>query len=123
MQWTICSQIDDLDFADDLALLTHSYKQMLQKMSVLDTTAHNIHRRKTKVVRMKTANTNPIPLKGEPIEAGVDLFTYLGSTVSIDTDEDVKARIQKARRSAFLMLKTIWKSRNIKLSYDPATLT
>ena len=48
---------------------------------------------------MNTANTNPIPLRGEPIE-DVDSFTYLGSIVSKTggTDEDVKARIQKARQ-------------------------
>ena len=52
IQWTICSQLDDLD---DLALLSHSYSQMLEKTSVLDITAQqvglNIHRRKTKVQR------------------------------------------------------------------------
>ena len=62
IQWTLCSQLDDLDFADDLALLPHTYKQMLEKTSVtISTTAkqvgRNIHRRKTKVVRMITANT------------------------------------------------------------------
>ena len=64
---------------------------------------------------MNTANTNPIPLRGEPIE-DVDSFTYLGSIVSKTggTDEDVKARIQKAR-NAFLMMKNIWKSGNIRL--------
>ena len=38
-QWTICSQLGELDFTDDLALLSHSYNQMLEKMSVLNTTA------------------------------------------------------------------------------------
>ena len=68
IQWLISSQSDDLDFADDLALLSHTYNQMLEKTSVLDTTAQqvelNIHRRKTKVSRVSTANTNPIPLRG-----------------------------------------------------------
>ena len=119
IHWSISSQLDDLDFADDLALLSHTYSQMLEKTSVLDTTAQqvglNIHRRKTKVSRMNTANTNPIPLRGEPIE-DVDSFTYLGSIVSKTrgTDEDVKARIQKASK-AFLMMKNIWKSGNIRL--------
>ena len=111
IQWSISSQLDDLDFADDLALLSHTYNQMLEKTSVLDTTAQqlglNIHRKKTKVSRMNTANTNPIPLKGEPIE-DVNSFTYLGSIFSKTggTDEGVKAIIQKAR-NAFLMMKNI----------------
>ena len=92
---------------------------MLEKTSVLDTTAQqvglNIHRRKTKVSRMNTANTSPVSLRGEPIE-DVDSFTYLGSIVGKTggTDEDIKARIQKAR-NAFPMMKNIWKSGNIRL--------
>ena len=78
IQWLISSQSDGLDFANDLALLSHTYNQMLEKTSVLDTTAQqlglNIHRRKAKVSRMITANTNPIPFRGEPIE-DVDSFT------------------------------------------------
>ena len=65
--------------ADDLALLFHTYSQMLEKTSVVDITAQqvglNIHRRKTKVSRMNTVNTNPVPLRGEPIE-DVDVFTW-----------------------------------------------
>ena len=111
--------MDDLDLAVDLTLLSHNYNQMLEKRSVLETTAQpvglDIHKRKTKVLRMNTANTNPIPLRGEPAE-DVDSFTYLGSIVSKTggTDEDVKARIQKAR-NPFLMMKNIWKSRNFRL--------
>ena len=98
---------------------------MLEKTSVLDTCTtaqqvglnNNIHRRKTKVSRMNTANTNPIPLWGEPIK-DMDSFTYLGSIVSKTggtcTDKDVKARIQKECK-AFLMMKNIWKSGNITL--------
>ena len=119
IQWSISSQLDDLDFADNLGLLFHTYNQMLEKTSVLDTTCQqvgrNIHRRKTRVSRMNTANTNPILLRGEPIK-DVDSFTYLGSVISKtgSTDKDVKARIQKAR-NAFLMMKNIWKSGNIRL--------
>ena len=68
IQWLISSQLDDLDFADDLALLFYTYNQMLEKTPVLDTTAQQVelnkHRRKTKVSRVNTANTNPIPLRG-----------------------------------------------------------
>ena len=31
IQWTPWSQLEDLDFADDLALLSHSHKQMQEK--------------------------------------------------------------------------------------------
>ena len=47
---------------------------------------------------------------GGPIEE-VDEFIYLGSVVSKKggTDEDIQARIGKARR-AFVMLRPIWRS-------------
>ena len=31
LQWTILDQLDDLDFADDLALLSHTNRQMQDK--------------------------------------------------------------------------------------------
>ncbi|VDP31000.1 unnamed protein product [Schistosoma margrebowiei] len=31
IQWTARNQLDDLDFADDLALLSHTHKQMQTK--------------------------------------------------------------------------------------------
>ena len=33
IQWTMRTQLDDLDFADDLALLSHSHNQMQEKTS------------------------------------------------------------------------------------------
>ena len=73
----------------------------------------NIHRRKSKVLRVNKANTNPIPLRGELIK-DVDSFTYLGNIVSKTggTDEDVKARIQKAGNE----------TSDFKLSYDSSVL-
>ena len=36
IQWTLWSQLDDLDFADDLALLSHSHEQMQEKTDLLN---------------------------------------------------------------------------------------
>ncbi len=33
IQWKILTQLDDLDFADDLALMAHSHRQMQDKRS------------------------------------------------------------------------------------------
>ena len=35
IQWTLLTQLDELDFADDLALLTHNKKQMQNKTDLL----------------------------------------------------------------------------------------
>lgn len=108
------SQLDDLDFADDLALLSHSHKQIQEKTDRLNYYSHNlglqIHSNKTKVLRMN-ATDSPVMLQGKPIE-DVDRFTYLGSVIDEQggASEDIKVRIQKAR-GAFVLLQKIWKSK------------
>ena len=111
-------QLEDLDFADDLALLSHSHAQMQDKTTMLDRiskqTGLNIHREKTKIMRINTNNKEPILLGNEPLQ-DVETFTYLGSIINRKggTEEDIKTRIQKAR-GAFITLKNIWKTGQIK---------
>lgn len=49
IQWSLWTQLDDLNFAEDLALLSHSQQQMQYKTSDLDTTSSqprlHIHRK------------------------------------------------------------------------------
>ncbi|RXN30979.1 endonuclease-reverse transcriptase [Labeo rohita] len=73
----------------------------------------NIHKGKSKVLKINTINTSPIVLEGELLQE-VDDFTYLGSIVNKQgrTNADVKARIGKAM-TAFLQLKNIWSSRDL----------
>ena len=35
IQWKILTQLDDLDFADDLALMSHNHRQMQDKTTYL----------------------------------------------------------------------------------------
>ena len=65
-------------------------------------------------MKANTKNNNPITMNGEPLEE-TDSFTYLGSTINKNggTEEDVKARIQKAI-AAFIMLRRIWRAKQIK---------
>ena len=117
IQWTITTMLDDLDFADDIALLSHNHNQMQEKTDIMNTVSKNIglkiNRNKTKVIRILTANNNEISVDGEPLE-DVSSFTYLGSTINKEggVEEDVKKRIQKARH-AFVGLDKIWKNKNI----------
>ncbi|VDP29761.1 unnamed protein product [Schistosoma margrebowiei] len=98
IQWTSSIQLDDLDFADDLALLSQTQQQMQEKTtSVASTSAAiglNIHKGKSKILRYNTACTNPITIDGEALE-DVKTFTYLGSMIDEHggSDADVKARI------------------------------
>ena len=84
IQWTLWTQLDDLDFADDLALLSHNHQQMQAKTNILAETSSevglNIHEGKTKSMRVNTTSTQPIILGDSRIEE-VESFTYLGSIV------------------------------------------
>ena len=120
IQWTLWSQLDDLDFADDLALLSHTQQQMQDKTNILAKTSAslglNIHRGKTKLLKVNTGNTPAVTLNDEALEE-VDNFTYLGSIVDKQggTDADVRTRIGKAR-AAFIQLKNIWSSTDLTLN-------
>uniref|UniRef100_A0AAV2J1Z3 Reverse transcriptase domain-containing protein n=1 Tax=Knipowitschia caucasica TaxID=637954 RepID=A0AAV2J1Z3_KNICA len=120
IQWTLWEQLDDLDFADDLALLSHTHQQMQEKTSrVANNSARlglHINRGKSKVFKINASNNTPITVQGEALEE-VDSFTYLGSILDKygGTDEDVRTRIGKAR-TAFQQLKNIWGSSTISIT-------
>ncbi|VDP73057.1 unnamed protein product [Schistosoma curassoni] len=89
-------QLDDLDFADNRALLSHTQRQMQEKMtSVVATSAAvglNIHKGKSKILRYNTAFNNLITTDREDLE-DVKTFAYLGSIIDDngESDADVKA--------------------------------
>ena len=70
--------MEDLDFADDLALLSHNHKQMQEKTEQLNTVSIQLG---LNIKRSKTKNNNPITLNGEPLEETVS-FTYMGSKIN-----------------------------------------
>ena len=102
IQWTLWRQLDDLDYADDLVLPSHTRHQMQEKTSaVADVSALlglKIHTGKSKVLKVNTVTDTPIMLEGEALDE-VESFTYLGSIVDNTggTEADVRARIGKTR--------------------------
>ena len=103
-------QLDNLGFADDLALLAHNQNQMQDKTCRLETfsakTGLRINLRKTELIKINTTANTPITVGGEPIKE-VKSFVYLGSTITKQggTDEDETSRIGKARaRGAFIII-------------------
>ena len=118
IQWTLWTQLDDPDFADDLALLSHNHTQMQDKTTRLAETSAGtglkINKRKTELMKINTTAHAPVTVGGEPIRE-VESFVYLGSVVDKQggTDRVVSSRIGKAR-AAFIMLKNIWASMNDK---------
>ncbi|VDO54737.1 unnamed protein product [Schistosoma margrebowiei] len=105
-------QLDDLDFTDDLALLSHTQQQIQEKMTRVAATSAvvglNIHKEKGKVLRYNTACNNSIILDGEGLE-DAKAFTNLGSIIDEHggSHANVKARIGKVR-AVYLILKNIW---------------
>ncbi|VDO50958.1 unnamed protein product [Schistosoma margrebowiei] len=77
-------QLDDLDFADYLVLLSQTQQQIQEKTtSVAAASAAiglNIHKGKSKILRYNPAFTNPIKIDAEDLE-DVKSFTYLGSII------------------------------------------
>ncbi|KAI8514967.1 hypothetical protein Bbelb_075580 [Branchiostoma belcheri] len=120
IQWTLLSMLDDLDFADDLALLSYSIGQMRGKMQKLEDNSGRVglivNATKTKEMRVKTTgNAKPVSCRGVELEIVKD-FTYLGSVISSSggAEMDIEARIGKAK-AAFAQLRPVWKARNISL--------
>ncbi|VDO81901.1 unnamed protein product [Schistosoma margrebowiei] len=109
--------LNDLDFADDLALLSQTQQPMQEITSSVAAASTaivlNIHKGKTKVLRYNTACTNPITIDGEDFE-DAKTFTYLGSIIDEHggSNVDVKARIGKAG-AAYLQLRNIWNPKQL----------
>lgn len=111
------SQLEDLDFANDIFLLSHTQAQMLTKTSKLTKIAASaglhINKPKTKVMNINRITENLRSLDGEAL-AEVDTFTYLGSIVGKEggSDKDIQTRKGEAR-SSFLIPRQIWNSKHI----------
>ena len=112
IQWTFTTSLEDLDFADDEALLSHRIQDMRYKTRALEVQGAKvglkINATKAKLMRIGTKRDDGVSVVGVRIE-DVDEFTYLKSIVSKKggTEEDIQARIGKARQ-AFAMLRPIW---------------
>ncbi|XP_062618932.1 uncharacterized protein LOC134280533 [Saccostrea cucullata] len=102
IRWTFFNKLEDLDYADDLALLSHLETQMQRKTSYLQINASkielNINIKKTEVMSLNTKSPPKIQLNGGDIK-NTEYFTYLGSVVTSDggADKDIISRLGKAR--------------------------
>jgi hypothetical protein len=119
IQWSFFSHLEDLDFADDLAILSTTHKQLQEKTDRLTSyakqTGLNINTTKTQVMNINPKQVEHITVDGSPLE-NVDEFTYLGSLISSDNGvkKDIQARLGKAR-SAFARLRPVWRSSQYSL--------
>ncbi|GFS10761.1 LINE-1 retrotransposable element ORF2 protein [Elysia marginata] len=97
IQWTLWTQLEDLDFADDLALLSHSHTQKQAKTTTLNKLSESIglriHPAKSKVLRVGTQTSEAVMIGDQPLE-DVEAFCYLGSNIDQEggTSNEIKAR-------------------------------
>ena len=115
--YRLVRKLEDLNFADDLCLLSEAHGDTQMKLEDLINKAEKtglvINVKKTKALRVNTSKTDPFTLRGESIE-DVDSFIYLGSIVAKDggVAQDVSQRIRKAN-GAFVQLYPVWKNSRI----------
>ena len=85
IQWTLQTRLEDLDFADDICMLSHhSYQDMQHQATCLEEKAKQtgllINPQKTKTMRINTTQTDKL-IRDTEVE-NVEQFMYLGSSIS-----------------------------------------
>ncbi|XP_071136896.1 uncharacterized protein [Mytilus edulis] len=123
IRWNLLATLEDLDFADDLALLSHTHHHLQEKTNRLNTFASQvglkISQTKTEVMTLNINNSTPILVDGKDLPI-TETFTYLGSTIRNDggAGNDIMNRLNKARnilRSLNNVLKSSQYSKKTKL--------
>lgn len=120
IRWNAFSQLEDLEFADDVCLISEKRQHMQKKTEKLSKEAKkiglSINTKKTKIIKINTEREMGIFVEEEEIES-VQKFCYLGSILDKNgrIEEEVNARINKAQ-NAFYMLRKIWGSNELTLA-------
>ena len=107
LQWILTQCVEDLDYADNLCLLTHQLVDMQVKGERLQETGGqvgfriNIH--KTKQMRIGMRQQESLELHGEAVER-VSEFTYLGSIINETGGTDKDSHNSQDKESAINIL-------------------
>ena len=94
--------MEDLDFADDLAIVSTKQSHLQQKSNILSEFAKqmslNINIKQTHAMYINTPEEAPITIDGEALELVKD-FTDLGSFIGSGNgaNKDIQVRLNKAR--------------------------
>ena len=133
LDWVDGRKLADLDFADDIALLSETWNEMQEITNKVEDEAKkvglHINTQKTKLVKIgKIEDVRTIQAGGGQVEE-VEQFCYLGSVITNDSscDKEIKTRLGKAN-TTFGRLTNIWrnKSLNVKVKvrlYDSLVLS
>ena len=111
LRWKLTSVLVDLDYTDDVALISNTFADLQEKTDGLVATISviglKINPNKTKTLRMNYRCTNYIRIEGEEVE-NVESFEYLDSVVDKfgGTEANIKRQLLLAR-AAFTRLQSI----------------
>ena len=104
--------LEDLDYADNIGLLSSKHQDVKQKAEPLSITANTIglkvNTKKIQVLRKKTRVNDPDMIDGKHLE-DVEEVTTNG-----DCNQEINTRISTAKQ-AFAMLKPVWRTNNLSV--------
>ena len=114
IRWDFSTALEDLIFADDIALISSTWSHMQRKTSRLKRNAVYVDLKmsvkKTKVRRINARRQNSIKISGSEIE-DTDEFTYLGSTVTrMEVQKQISGKDFQRLRNSFSILGKVLKS-------------
>ncbi|WP_353805823.1 reverse transcriptase domain-containing protein, partial [Acinetobacter baumannii] len=85
IQWTLTRVLEDLDYADDICLISQKHEHRQSKTDRLAQeaakTGLEINTEKTETMSLHTDQQSPIKIRGQELKE-VDTFVYFGSTVT-----------------------------------------
>ncbi|KAL9969196.1 hypothetical protein ACROYT_G021383 [Oculina patagonica] len=117
IRWKFTSVLEDLDFADNIALLSSRYVDKRNKTSrLVDEAARvslRVNAKKSKVMRVNARNDQGLEINGEQVDE-VEEFVYLGALLDKEggTTKDIQHRLSKARQ-AFYRMRRLWDTSEI----------
>ena len=116
--------ISDLEYADDMCLISDSMDKLEEMLVELDESCNEmgltISTRKTKIMAVEEQQQAPrqvqLRVADDPVNV-VEEFEYLGSTVMADCglDREINARIRKASNSFRCLSRILWYQQRIKI--------
>ena len=104
IRWGLFSTLEDLDFADDLALLSHTHQHIQDKTNRIQALGQQVGLRistkKTETMTLNVKKPAPVKVNGTELRQ-TDKFTYLGSVIKPEggAKEDIQSRLGKARHA------------------------
>ena len=109
--------LEDVDYANDICLLSCNHQDAQQKAEHLGKTAKTIglkdNTRKIQVLRKNARVNDPVMIDGKHLE-DVEEFTYFGTNVTptSDCDQETNIRISIANQ-AIAMMEPVWRATNL----------